>query len=336
MSRKYSHLRIEERAVIMVLIDQGIKIRVIAQRLERAPSTISRELNRNRRQGAYRATVAHQKMVKRRRQPSFKLLTNAPLWLLIQQLIRHGWSPQQISGRLMAHYPDKAGNQVSHETIYRTIYALPRGDLRQEMIKALRQKHKNRRPRSAGANRKGPLKNTVSIDQRPSEVDDRQLPGHWEGDLIKGAFNRSAVGTLVERKTRLVALVKMAGCDAESALRGFRHEFKRVPPDLRQTLTYDRGSEMALHEKLAKQLSIDIYFADPYTPWQRGSNENTNGLLRQYLPKGTDLSLYSQHQLDEIAHRLNTRPRAALGFLMPIEAYQAELDKLNQTVALHV
>lgn len=335
MSRKYSQLSIEERAVIMVLNDQGIPIRGIAQHLQRAPSTISRELKRNRRQGTYRATLAHQKMVKRRRKPSFKLVTNQPLWLLIQRLIRQSWSPQQISGRLSAHYPDKAGNRVSHETIYRTIYALPRGSLRQEMIKALRHKHKNRRPRSAGANRKGPLKNTVSIDQRPAEVDDRQLPGHWEGDLIKGAFNRSAVGTLVERKTRLVVLVKMAGCDAESALRGFRREFKKVPPDLRQTLTYDRGSEMALHEKLAKQISIDIYFADPYTPWQRGSNENTNGLLRQYLPKGTDLSLYSQRQLDEIAHRLNTRPRAALDFLMPIEVYQAELNKLNQTVALH-
>ena len=294
MFKKYCQLSIEERAVIMVLVDQRIKLRAIAQRLHRAPSTISRELNRNRRQGGYRATAAHQKMVKRRRKPSFKLLTNAPLWLLIQQLILCGWSPQQISGRLNVYYPNQTGKRVSHETIYRTIYALPRGSLRQEMIKALRQKHKNRRPRSAGTHRKGPLQNIVSIDQRPAEVDDRQLPGHWEGDLIKGAFNRSAVGTLVERKTRLVALVKMAGCDAQSALRGFRREFKKVPPDLRQTLTYDRGSEMALHQKLAKQLSIDIYFADPYTPWQRGSNENTNGLLRQYLPKGTDLSVYSQ------------------------------------------
>lgn len=152
--------------------------------------------------------------------------------------------------------------------------------------------------------------------------------------MIKGAFNRSAVGTLVERKTRLVVLVKMTDCSASAALRGFRRELKKVPPDLRQTLTYDRGSEMARHQELAEQLSIDIFFADPYSPWQRGSNENTNGLLRQYLPKGTDLSSYSQRQLNEIAHSLNTRPRAALDFLMPVEAYQLALAKLKRTVAL--
>lgn len=336
MSREYCQLSVEERAVIMALVEQGVTLRVIARQLHRAPSTISRELNRNCCHGRYRAAAAHQQMVKRRRKPAFKLLAHPPLWLLIQHLIRHGWSPQQISGRLRSYFPGQDEYRVSHETIYRTIYALPRGGLRQEMIKALRQKHKNRRPRSAGTNRKGPVQNAVSIDQRPAEVDGRQLPGHWEGDLIKGAFNRSAVGTLVERKTRLVVLVKMAGCDAQSALSGFRREFKKVPPDLRQTLTYDRGAEMALHQQLAEQLSIDIYFADPYTPWQRGSNENTNGLIRQYLPKGTDLSVYSQRQLNEIAHKLNTRPRAALDFRMPIEAYQAELNNLKPAVALQV
>ena len=170
--------------------------------------------------------------------------------------------------------------------------------------------------------------------KRTTEVDDRQLPGHREGGLIKRTFNRYAVGTLVERKTRLVLLVKISGCDAEPALHGFGREFKKVPPGLRQTLTDGRGSEMALHETLAKQLSIDIYFADPYTPCQRGSDEDINGLLRQHLSKGTDLSTHSQRQLDEIAHRLNTRPRAALDFLMPNEAYQAELDKLNNAAAL--
>ena len=329
MPRKYRQLSIEERAVIMVQVDQGRTLRAVARSLDRSPSTLSRELNRNQSKKRYKAVAAQQSAVKRRCKPAFKLFSNKPLWELVQHLIRDGWSPQQISGRVKARFADEAENRVSHETIYRTIYALPRGGLRQEMIKALRQKHKQRRPRTSGSNRKGALQNTVSIDQRPAEGDDRRLPGHWEGDLIKGAFNRSAVGTLVERKTRLVALVKVAGSDAKSALRGFRRELKKVPPDLRQTLTYDRGSEMAHHETLAKQVSIDIYFADPYSPWQRGSNENTNGLLRQYLPKGTDLSVYTQRQLDAIAHKLNTRPRAALDFLMPIEAYQLELDKLE-------
>ena len=198
-----------------------------------------------------------------------------------------------------------------------TIYALPRGGLRQEMIKTLRQKHKQRRPRSAGNNRKGALQNTVSIDQRPAEAEDRQLPGHWEGDLLKGAFNRSAVGTLVERKTRWVVRVKMTDCGASAALRSFRRELKKVPPDLRHSMTYDRGSEMARHQELAEQLSIDIFFADPYNPWQRGSNENTNGLIRNYLPKGADLSIYSPTQLNEIAHKLNTRPRARWTSLCP-------------------
>jgi len=280
MSRKYRQLTIEERAVIMVQLAHGCKLRAIARNLHRSPSTISRELNRNSRPRSYQAVIAHKKAVARRRTPVHKLLSNEPLWALILKLLKADWSPQQISGRLKASFPDQANYRVSHETIYRTIYALPRGGLRQEMIKALRQKHKNRRPRSSGKNRKGPVKNTVSIDERPPEVDDRKLPGHWEGDLIKGAFNRSAVGTLVERKTRLVTLVKMNGCDAESALKGFRREFKKIPPDLRQTLTYDRGAEMALHQELAKSLKIDIFFADPYAPWQRGSNENTNGLIR--------------------------------------------------------
>ena len=329
MSRKYSQLSIEERATIMVYRDQGYGVRALARQLNRSASTICRELNRNGNKGQYHAPIAQRLAVKRRRIPTAKLINNPALWELIQQLVQSGWSPQQVSGRLRACFPDEAENRVSHETIYRSIYAMPRGGLRQAMIIALRQKHKNRRPRSGGKNRKGALKNIVSIDQRPAEIETRGLPGHWEGDLIKGAHNRSAVGTLVERKTRLLALVKVDGADAKSVLEGFDREMKRVPPDLMLTMTYDRGSEMAGHQELAKRLKIDIFFADPYAPWQRGSNENTNGLIRQYLPKGTDLSVYSQQALDEIAHRLNTRPRAALDFLMPIEAFQQELAKLE-------
>ena len=329
MSRTYRQLSGVERAVIMVQLEQGCKVRAIARTLQRAPSTISRELVRNDSPSGYHADEAQRAAAARRRQPACKLDLDGALWGLIKGLLRQRWSPQQIGGRLKASFPDQPGNRVSHETTYRTLYALPRGELRKQLIKALRQGRKTRRPRSAGKARQGVIRDGTPIDQRPAEVDDRQLPGHWEGDLIKGAFNRSAVGTLVERVTRLVILAKMDSSDAESALKGFSRCLLKVPPELRNTLTYDRGSEMARHKQLAKDLKIDIYFADPHSPWQRGSNENTNGLLRQYLPKGTDLSGLSQRQLDDIAWELNTRPRKALDFLMPIEAYQQALDELQ-------
>lgn len=243
-----------------------------------------------------------------------------------------GCSPEQIAGRLRRAYPGDMRKQLSTETIYAALYVLPRGALRMELLAALRQARKTRRPRTRGTDRRGQIPNMTPITERPAEVAPRTVPGHWEGDLLKGARNGSAVGTLVERTTRLVLLAKMDGTDAASAYRGFVRKLRPVPTPLRKTLTYDRGKEMAAHERLAHRLAIQVFFADPHSPWQRGTNENTNGLLRQYLPKGTDLSAYTQRELNAIAHRLNTRPRKCLGFATPLEVY-AHL-RLHSLVAL--
>jgi len=234
-------------------------------------------------------------------------------------------------------YPDDPDKHVSHETIYAHIYAHPRGGLRTELIKLLRKAHKIRKPRSRGKDRRGQLKDITPIAERPKEVETRAVPGHWEGDLIKGKYNRSSVGTLVERTSRYVILVKLENATAPVVHQGFVREMKDVPGLLRKSLTYDRGREMALHKQVAADLNLAVYFADPHAPWQRGSNENTNGLGREYLPKGSDLSVYSQAELNEIADCLNTRPRKKLGFLTPEEVYTAALSGHNlETIgALH-
>jgi IS30 family transposase len=235
--------------------------------------------------------------------------------------LAQGCSPEQIAGRLQRAYPDDMRKHLSAETIYAGLYVLPRGTLRSALLAALRQARKARRPRARGTDRRGQIPNMTPIAERPAEVVTRTVPGHWEGDLIKGARNGSAVGTLVERTTRLVILARMDGTDATSAREGFTKKLRHVPALLRKTLTYDRGKEMAEHAQLAQRLAIQIFFADPHSPWQRGTNENTNGLLRQYLPKGTDLSGYTQRELNTIAHRLNTRPRKCLNFATPLEVY---------------
>lgn len=231
--------------------------------------------------------------------------------------------------------PDDRTRWVSHETIYASIYAYPRGALKKGMVDALRQ----RKPARGGGRRttlaKGQtVPEALRIVHRPEEVKQRLLPGHWEGDFIKGSFNRSAVGTVVERKTRFVVLCRMDGCTAADALAGFSRQMRKLPAFLRESFTYDRGSEMACHVALAKRLNMDIWFADPYAPWQRGSNENTNGLLRQFLPKGTDLSGVSQTQLNDIARLLNGRPRKTLGWKTPDEAMAEEVANFAKRVAL--
>jgi IS30 family transposase len=223
---------------------------------------------------------------------------------------------------------------VSHETIYCAIYAMPRGTLRTELISLLRKSHKARLPRARGSQRKGGLPNMKNIALRPPEVAARIVPGHWEGDLIKGAMNRSSVGTLVERTSRFVMLVKLDGGCASDILEGFERRLKSIPESLRKTMTYDQGSEMALHETLSKQLHMDIFFCDPHSPWQRGSNENANGLIREYLPKGMDLSTVSHQQLTAIEHALNNRPRKILGFQSPHEVFSQLRQSHTAGVAL--
>ena len=319
----YTHLSAEERETLSLGLAYGHSLRAMAKVLGRAPSTVSRESARNRTRGRpYRACTAQVQAAARARQPRRpRTLLDPWLWQYVRTQLAEGCSPEQIAGRLQRASPDDMSKHLSAETIYVGLYVLPRGALRSELLAALRQARKARRPRARGIDRRGQIPNMTSMVERPAEVATRTVPGHWEGDLIKGARNGAAVGTLVERTTRLVLLARMEGTDATSARQAFTKKLRHVPALLRKTLTYDRGKEMAEHEQLAQRLAIQIFFADPYSPWQRGTNENTNGLLRQYLPKGTDLSGYTQRELNAIAHRLNTRPRKCLHFATPLEVY---------------
>lgn len=318
----YTHLSVEERETLSLGLAQGHSLRTMATVLGRAPSTVSREHARNAMSGPYRASTAHTLAAARARQPRRpRKLVDPWLWRYVRTHLARGFSPEQIAGRLRREYPDDMRKHLSAETIYVALYVLPRGALRQELLATLRQARKARRPRARGTDRRGHLPNMTPIADRPAEVATRTVPGHWEGDLLKGARNGSAVGSLVERTSRLVLLARLEGTDAVSARQGFTRKLTRVPAPLRKTLTYDRGKEMAEHERLAQRLAIRVFFADPHSPWQRGTNENTNGLLRQYLPKGTDLSGYTQRALNTIAHRLNTRPRQCLHWATPLEVF---------------
>jgi IS30 family transposase len=240
------------------------------------------------------------------------------------------WSPQQIAGVLKRVWPDDPTMHVSHESIYTAIYAHPRGELRRQLIACLRHGRSTRMPRKRGVDRRGTIPDMVSIHVRPPEIEDRVMPGHWEGDFIKGAGNKSSVGVLVERTSRLVLLAKMDDATAASALAGFSAKLNSIAAPLRHSLTYDQGKEMARHRELTASTGVKVYFCDPHSPWQRGSCENTNGLLRQYLPKGTDLSVHTQAELDDIADSLNNRPRATHAFHSPLEVFAAMLKAAHQ------
>lgn len=334
--RTYAHLSPEERASIMLQVQSGRSLREMAHALGRSPSTLSREL---RRAGCgagdrYDATTAAQASRERRQRSRrrHKLEAGTRLHHYVQdRLLYWHWSPQQIAAKLRTMPAEDCPGLVSHETIYATIYAHPRGALKQGLIQALRQAKATRgRRRTSAAGRASFVPEALRIIHRPEDVEHRHVPGHWEGDFIKGAFNRSAVGTLVERKTRFVVLCRMDGCTADDALEGFTRQMKKLPAFLRESLTYDRGSELACHQELSRRLKLDIWFCDPHAPWQRGSNENTNGLLRQYLPKGTDLSQASQTHLNDIAWLLNNRPRQTLNWKTPNEALAEEMSTFNR------
>jgi len=315
----------EERVTLAALRQQGLGLRAIAEVLGRNAGSLSRELRRNAgSDGIYLSKQAQLAAEARRRaaQPMLKLDPSGPLWPLVTHLLGWLWSPHQIAQTLRRMWPEAPEMHVSHETIYTAIYAQPKGDLRKQLIACLRQGRSTRKPRSAGEDRRGQLPEMVSIHVRPPEVNDRLMPGHWEGDLIKGAGNKSAVGVLVERTTRLVLLAWMPDATAESALAGFTAKLNSIAAPMRQTLTYDQGREMARHRELARNTAMRVYFCDPHSPWQRGTCENTNGLLRQMLPKGTDLSVHDQQALDSIADLLNNRPRQTLDWRSPIQAFR--------------
>src|ERR1700691_5766183 len=337
MGKQYEHLSAEERGVIMAMTLADRSARAIALALRRAPSTICRERKRNGWKadaerglmgrpaiaGGYDARRAGQRAARFRRRPRFrrKLTRGTVLWAHVRHRLELGWSPEQIAGTLKREHPGLPHLQASHETIYTAIYAHPKGALRRELVVLLRQGRGARRPRTRGTSRRGHMHDLLSIHLRPPEANERLLPGHWEGDFIKGTTNHSAVGTLVDRRSLFVMLAKVDGCSAQAALEGFGRAFGPLDPALRKTLTYDQGKEMALHALLSERTGLQIYFADPYSPWQRGINEDTNGLLRQYLPKTEDLSRFSQRDLDQIAWALNTRPRKSLSFRTPAEIF---------------
>ncbi len=319
-------LSLTEREEISRGLAAGESMRSIASGLGRAGSTVSREVASNGGRSKYRATAAHKASRHRARRPKpAKLASNHQLRTVVEAKLELWWSPRQISDWLVDAYPDNEGMQVSHETIYQSLFIQGKGSLRKELWRCLRTGRATRRPQGRPASTKGQIRDMVMISERPAEVEDRAVEGHWEGDLLMGA-RQTAIGTLVERWSRYVMLFGLPeGNSAEAVRDALTATVQRLPDHLWQSLTWDQGREMAQHAKFSIDTGIDVYFCDPKSPWQRGTNENTNGLLRQYFPKGTDMSKLTQADLDQAAHSLNTRPRQTLGGMTPS-------DKLAETL----
>lgn len=322
-SRSQRALTLAEREEISLGLSLGQSMRSISVRLGRSPSTISREVGRNGGQVGYRATLADQAAWERALRPKIcKLAKNHALAGVVSDMLRMLWSPEQIAGWLKHTYPNDQSLHVSHETIYRSLFIQARGALKKELLEHLRRTRGMRRSRSYTQKTAihGQIVDAVSISERPASVEDRAVPGHWEGDLVFGSGN-SQIATLVERQTRYLMLVKLEGKDSQTVVNALIKHARKLPQELYKSLTWDRGTEMHGHKRFTMATDIQVYFCDPQSPWQRGSNENTNGLLRQYLPKGIDISGYSQHQLNAIARQLNERPRKTLGFQTPAERF---------------
>jgi transposase, IS30 family len=325
--RSVLRLSLEEREQIAVGVARGESATAIARRSGRATSTITRELNANGGRDGYVACRADQRALKQARRPKRPKLARCPrLRAEVETRLTQRWSPQQIAARLVVDFPDDAEMRVSHETIYQSLFVQSRGALRRELTAGLRTGRVHRKAR--GARQGGGLRDMVPIRQRPPEVEDRAVPGHWEGDLIIGKAGRSAIATLVERQSRFLMLVKLPdGRTAESVRVALAAIIPSLPAALRRSLTWDQGKEMAEHVQFTVDTGVQVFFCDPSAPWQRGTNENTNGLLRQYFPKGIDLTVYDQADLDTVASELNGRPRQTLGWMKPSEAF-------NQLVAI--
>ena len=316
-------LTLAEREEISRAVAGSQSVRSIAMSLGRAPSTISREIKRNGGQECYRANKADRVAWDRAHRPkTCKLVENRTLAHIVAGKLKMLWSPEQIAGWLKRTYPDDENYQVSHETIYRSLFIQARGALKKELLQHLRRTRVMRRSRhhTQKTDNHGRITDTVSISERPAAVEDRAVPGHWEGDLLCGTSN-SQIATLVERHTRYVTLVKVAKKDTETVINALIKNARKLPQELYKSLTWDRGKEMADHKRFTLATDIKVYFCDPQNPWQRGTNENTNGLLRQYLPKGTDISSYSQAKLNAVARQLNTRPRKTLNYETPAERF---------------
>jgi IS30 family transposase len=318
-------LTLAEREEISRGLGRDESLQGIAARLNRAVSTIAREVARNGGSRRYRATDAEKAAWSRARRPKVcKLAKGRRLQRCVAFKLSQNWSPEQISGWLEQRYPDDERMRISHETIYRSLFIQARGVLKKELQAHLRTRRKFRRAKAASTKGqvRGHIIDAVSISERPAVVEDRAVPGHWEGDLISGSKN-SHIATLVERHSRFTMLVKVNGKDTDTVVKALKKQITKLPAELRQSLTWDRGTEMAKHKDFSIATDVKVYFCDPQSPWQRGTNENTNGLLRQYFPNGTDLSIYSQAELNKVARQLNERPRKALGFTTPADTLSA-------------
>jgi IS30 family transposase len=310
-----------ERERISRGVAAGESARAIAGALGRAPSTVTRELRANGGRGEYRALRAHKRAIACLARPKSTKLARLPrLRGEVEAGLLRRWSPQQISARLKVDYPHDPELRISHETIYQSLYIQSRGELRRQLAKGLRSGRSGRRSRGLGPERRGKIRDMVPISERPPQIEDRAVPGHWEGDLLVGAGGRSFIATLVERQTRYVMLARLGGeRTTERVIDALKQRIRELPSQLLLSLTWDQGNELAQHARFSVETGVDVYFCDPHSPWQRGSNENTNGLLRQYLPKGSDLAARSQVELDQIAAELNGRPRQTLGWATPAE-----------------
>ena len=325
------YLSLAEREGISRGLAEGLPQAEIARRLGRPASTVSREVRRNspaKGPRRYRAVAAQVRAEERARRPKpAKLAVNGQLRCWVQGKLEEDWSPEEISRRLELEFPNRAEMRVSHETVYQALYVQGRGALRRELVRHLRTGRALRKPRRTEGERRGRIEGMVNISERPAEADDRAVPGHWEGDQIAGRAGKSQIGTLVERTTRFTMLVPMPGGKSAAAFAdAVTPVIAGLPDALRRSLTWDQGKEMSLHRQIAVAADCEIYFCDPHSPWQRPSNENTNGLLRQYFPKGTDLSVHSPRHLQDVADKLNGRPRKVLGWKTPAEAMAEFLD----------
>ena len=327
--RRAGSLRLSEREEISRGVAAGQSIRQIARRLGRAASSISRELARNKNPRGYRAFIADRNAWQRARRPKVCLLgRHERLREVVIEKLRCHWSPEQISGYLASQFADDKSMRVSHETIYRTLYVQARGVLKKELIQHLRTGRRIRRAKAASARLISPhaqIFDAIRISERPAQIEDRAVPGHWEGDLLVGS-KHSQIATLVERHSRFTMLVKTSARDSRTVVDALSEAVGKLPAALRGSLTWDRGVEMAEHKRFTVATDVQVYFCDPQSPWQRGSNENTNGLLRQYFPKGTDLSIYTQTHLNKVARELNQRPRKTLGFQTPAHKLEQALQ----------
>lgn len=330
----YTRLALHDREEISRGIWANERFSAIARRIGRPPSTVSREVRNNVTYNwCYRAEKAQKRTdaLQSRGRPR-KLDTNESLRNYVYQRLRREWSPEEIAKRIVLEYPEDKTMRISHEIIYQHLYCLPRGELKKELMKGLRQERKMRQPRKYAHLRRQGIQDIISISERPAEAKRRTVPGHWEGDLIMGKNRESALGSLVERTTRLTLLVPLGAKDAFAVRTAFARTFKSIPREFKKTLTYDRGTEMAQHKLFTEETKIKVFFADPYSPWQRGTNENTNGLVRQYFPKGTDFRQIPYATIKKVQRRLNSRPRKTLHFYTPEEKFYELLT--GQKIAL--